>query len=367
MTKVAIFSDLHAHPFKPYAGILENGMNSRLADAVHCIDQVVDYCVSEGVDLALFGGDLFHVRRTINVAAFNAVYESMSKFALNGIPLVMIHGNHDQADKKGNTHSIHAFRTFCSVTDNPGWLVVHGKSGEPYAIMAIPYMENVEQLRDIVQEPCPIAQVPKILLGHLGIRGAKVGADFVYVNPYDADAADLNAGAFDAAYLGHHHLHQQIAANGWYIGAALQHNWGDRDQWRGFLVYDTETKSHTRHTLQAPQFVECREGWFHKRFHNDDFAPFKDNYVRVIDDTNANYTDDQREEMRTATGARSLEVVPPKVAKTRAQGPRIEVDTGMSFSDLMRRYVKSGVHATGGLEEDYLLQIGRDILEEVGE
>ena len=365
--RVALFSDLHAHPFKPYATILENGMNSRLSDAVACINQLLVYCIANDVDLVLFGGDLFHVRRTINVAAFNAVYEEMSKFAVHGIPLVLIHGNHDQADKRGSQHSIHAFRTFCNVVDDPGWLVVRGKSGEPCAIMAIPYMENVAHLRDLVQEPCPVAKTPKILLGHLGIQGAKVGADFVYTNPHDADANDLNYKAFDAVYLGHYHQHQPVAFNAWYIGAALQHNWGDRDQWRGFLVYDTKLRTHERLTLSAPQFVECEESWFHKRFHNDDHGPFQDNYVRVIDNTNAEWLEDEREEMRTQIGARSLELVPPKTAIVRAKSARIEVDPSMSFSDLLRRYVSSGMHATGGLDEDYLLQIGQDILEEVSE
>ena len=360
MTKVALFSDLHGHPFKPYATVLENGMNSRLADAVSCIEQVVQHCVKEDVDLVLFGGDLFHVRRTINVAAFNAVYEAMAKFSVHGIPLVMIHGNHDQADRAGTQHSVHAFRTFCNVVDDPGWMMVSGKSGEPYAIMAVPYMENVEQLRQVVTTPCPMSKVPKLMLAHLGIQGAKVGSDFVYINPHDAGVEDLNCEAFDAVYLGHYHLHQQIAPNAWYIGAPLQHNWGDRDQWRGFLIYDAEAKTHRKIPLKAPKFVEVAD-WA------PDFETIDtdDCYVRLV--SRDVWTEQRIDEMREILACRSLEIAAPKEKKSTKAEPRIEVKPGASFSEIMGQYVRSGVHATHGLDDDYLMQIGREILDEVAE
>lgn len=353
---VALFSDLHAHPFKAYAKILENGMNSRVRDAVSCIDQVVDECVRRNVDLVLFGGDLFHVRRTINVAAFNAVYEALSKFSLYKIPLAIIPGNHDQADKAGNNHSVFAFRTFCTVLDDPGWYELEGRSGSPYALMAIPYTENVEHLRQVLATDSPRLGCPQLMLGHLGIQGAKVGADFVFSNPHDATVADLNHGKFDQVFLGHYHIRQQLADNTWYIGAPLQHNWGDTGQSRGFVIYDTETRKQEYIKLDSPSFVVTQRG--------DDSSVQPGDFVRFLD--THEWSADEREAVRAKLGASSVEVVVPKQVDKRA--PVEEVfDPSAGLSSSMAKYIASGKLDTSGLDESYLLQIGLDLLESVDE
>lgn len=355
--KIALFSDLHAHPFKPYAKVLSDGMNSRLRDAINCIEQIVEECVINDVDLVLFGGDLFHVRRQINVMAFNAAYQALSKFRVHNIPVALIPGNHDMADKEGKDHSTYAFRTFCTVIDEPSWYLLQGRNGETCAVLGIPYTENVAHLQQVVQAPPPAAGVPKILLGHLGIQGAKVGADFVFSNPHDARIEDLQCSKFDQVFLGHYHLHQQLAPNAWYIGAPLQHNWGDRGQPRGFLIYDTETHSHEFVSLNAPEFVQVDPG--------GSAAGKAGDYVRLVD--TRQWSEDERENYRQKIQAASLEIVPPKVQLRPSTAPRIEITPTMTLQESMTKYVMSGRHSTDGLDDSYLLQIGREILEEVGE
>lgn len=353
--KILLFSDLHAHNFKPYATILPNGMNSRLADAVSCINQIRSFCEdpTNGIDLVLFGGDLFHVRRNINVTVFNAVYDAIAKFQESGIQLAKIHGNHDQADRKGEQHSLHAFTEICDVFIEPCWCVFETPSGEKCNVLGIPYTENIEQLRDVVKEDPPEPDFPTLMLGHFGVQGALVGADFVYINPHDPTVEDLNAEAFDHVFLGHYHLHQKVADNVHYIGAPMQHNWGDSGQNRGFLVYDTETKEIERHYCESPWFVEVDKS--HK-------APLTDCFVRIIDDKQ--WSAEEIEERRSVLGARVVEVVPPSASRVVCDA-RIPITTNTSMREAAERYVRSGVQPSGGLEESYLLQIGTEILEEV--
>lgn len=359
MSIIVIFSDLHAHGFKPYATILPNGMHSRLADAVNCISQIYDYSVAIKADAVLFGGDLFHVRKTISVAAFNAVYEQMSRFATAHIPVTMIHGNHDQADRDGTVHSIHAFRSFLDVIDHPGWNQIRCvNTGETVHLLAVPYIENLLQLREIVNTSCPSSSTHKMMLAHLGIQGALIGSDFVYPNPFDAAVSDLNVTAFDSVYLGHFHLHQQLAPNAWYIGAPLQHNWGDRkDQQRGFLVYDTETGTHERVQLKAPKFVEVLDT---EQYNNTD-----DNFIRIV--STRKWDESEREECRLKLGARSVEITPPKFTVDKTVAPRFEVDPSQSSEEILEKYVLSGMSNLDGLDENYLIQMGRDIMREVEE
>ena len=336
-------------------------MNSRLADAVSIIYQVRDLAVKVDADLVLFGGDMFHVRRHIAVQAFNAVYEAMTAFALERIPIVMIHGNHDQADKKGQTHSIYSFQSFCTVIDKPDWHSVTDKRGKSLRLCAVPYMENVEHLRDVITSGKRRRDEPALFLGHLGIQGAKVGADFVYTNPHDPAITDLSMDRFDAGFLGHYHEHQQLPASGnfWYIGAPLHHTWGDRhDQRRGCIVYDTETVSFQRVPLKAPEFVEMHRN-------NIDVAAWEDNYVRIIDPQK--WSDPEREDLRQQKKARSLEIVSPQDATPKTATPRLVIKPGVSYADLVQTYVRSGVGPMGDLDENYLMSLGSEILAEIEE
>lgn len=361
--RIVLFSDLHAHPLKPYATVLENGMNSRLADAISIIRQVRDVALSVNADLVLFGGDMFHVRRHIAVRAFNAVYEAMAEFALEKIPIVMIHGNHDQADRQGADYSIYAFQTFCTVIGKPGWYEVGTKSQSVH-LCAVPYMENIEHLRDVIEDK-PVnlkvssAPHPQLFLGHLGIQGAKVGADFVYVNPHDPAITDLSMEKFDAGFLGHYHEHQQLPASGnfWYIGAPMHHTWGDRDDPnRGCVVYDTEKRSFQRVPLKAPEFIEVSAKAGPSR-------DLEDSYVRVISDRV--WSDDEREDFRQKSGARSVEVEQLSNGVQKAATPRLQIQPGSSYQDLVERYVRSGLVPADDLDPDYLMMLGLEILEEI--
>jgi DNA repair exonuclease SbcCD nuclease subunit len=361
-----IFSDLHAHPFKPYATILPNGMNSRLSDIVSCVKQILDYCIEHPeVELVLFGGDLFHTRGRLAVQAFNAIYEVLAGFSIRKIPLMLIHGNHDQADREGSVYSIHTLRTVAEVVDKPGWTMVTTRTGQDVAVMAVPYTENVAHLRDLVKTPFPgrlVTKVPTLFLGHLGIQGAKVGSDFVYTNPYDAAVDDLNLPGFDAAFLGHYHMHQRLTANAWYIGAPLQHTWGDRGQERGFVIYDSETRQIERHMLSAPRFEEVQVADVDRVLSAGSWD-FQSSFLRVLD--SRAWSDDEREDVRIRLDARSLEVCAPVKPET-ANRQRVNITLGMSYRDILQLCIENGTLAVDpGLDPEYLVQLGSEILQEV--
>lgn len=358
MPKIAVFSDCHAHPFSAYATVLPGGMNSRLADAVGCIDQIHDYCVDKGVDLVLFGGDMFHMRRSIPTQALNAVYNSMARFTSSRIPVFMIDGNHDQSDRRGTCHSLYTFQTFLDVAQGPGWYTVHGKRGLPYCIMAVPYTENLELLREVVARPCPVSGPPKIFLGHLGIQGAKVGADFVYTNPNDPSTSDLNMPAFDVGFLGHYHLHQQLpgGANFRYIGAPLQHNWGDSGQYRGFLVCDTDDPLYGVQTipLRAPCFIKRTL----KQYKKAPVGELEGHFV-VVEDSRV-WSEDEREDERLRHKARSLEIrqlVKGVTTSFRPVMPEVH-------EDVVASYVMAGRTNTDELDDDYLVDLGKVLMKE---
>lgn len=368
MSRIVLFSDLHAHPFKPYATLLPNGRNSRLNDAVECVRQIREHAVAVGADLVLFGGDMFHVRKNIHVAAFNLIYEEMAKFSLEKIPIAMIHGNHDQADRAGDEYSTYAFGAFSTIIDKPGWVSVDGASKrDRIGILGVPYTEDIELLRRASAEAAPSDVTHKVFLGHFGVQGAQLGADFVYSSPYDAQLTDFGPEQFDASFLGHYHMYQQLgteAQNVHYIGAPLHHNWGDRGQQRGFVIYDTDTRTHEHVKLQAPEFVVMDEIEVEEAgMHGAQPCPV-DSYLRIV--TSKPWSEQVREEFRKEHQLRSVEfyMVP---APRKSQGPQMAVEPTMSAQDVVSTYVRSGVASTDGLDENYLLQIAAEVMQEVEE
>lgn len=351
MAKILLFSDLHVHPFKLYATLDSNGINSRLNDAFKCLDMIIDYAREHEVDLVLFGGDMFHVRKQLSVTAFNGVYECLRKLS-EITNVVLLHGNHDQADRAGEQYSVYAFSSFIKVIDRPGWNKIHGVSGKWYNIFALPYQDelSVATLSSVIQQ-VPRSPHPRIFLGHLGINGALAGADFVYNSVYDANITDLHPELFDAGFLGHFHMYQDLGHNFFYIGAPIQHNWGDKNQERGIVVYDTDTKTHERVVLKLPMFWEIK--------YKGPYAhgQFKDSYVRIIcEDGDIPNTEFYKQEWK----ARYVEAYKPK--KKEHAPARMDVKVGMAITDALPTYV--GLHKIEGLNEDYLLQLGRELLEE---
>ena len=354
MPKIIAFSDIHCHNFVPYSTVLPNGLNSRLQDALNCIDQVRDYAVKVNAEMVLFGGDLFHLRRYVPTQVFNAVTDRLYTFVEAEMPLVAIPGNHDQSDKEGNWHALHTFGMLCTLIEETGWRQVVGRSGQVYNILGIPFTES----REAVQEACKSAppsltkKLPRLLLAHLGVVGAQLGADFVYNNLADCSLEDLNTKAFDVALLGHFHLHQKLNKNTYYIGAPLQHNWGDRFQTRGFIEYDTNTRKVTQIECRAPKFIEVEdvEGW--------QDGQLDDSYVRLVSDEE--YSIDRREEVRQDIGARSLEVVRPKVEREIVS--RTSLTPGESYDKIISKYISE---VGTELDADLLAEIGREMLKEV--
>lgn len=355
MSRVVVFSDLHIHTHRAYSDVLDNGLNSRVQDAASCLDQIYDYCMVNDIDLVLCAGDLFHVRRTISVQAFNAAYECLAKFTAAKIPTVLIPGNHDQSDREGSEHSIFAFQNILTIMDKMGWHTVTGVGGDEYAIMAVPYSEDVDEIKRQLDVRSPSPSAPQIFLGHLGVQNALVGADFVHRNPADPAIGDLRCSAFDVGFLGHYHLRQQLSPNFWYVGAPMQHNWGDKNQNRGFIVYDTITKTQELIRLRSPQFIEMYEQEL-------DEEKLEGNFVRII--TDGNWTESKKSSFQKKHGVRSIEVVSPKMSTANGNNTRLNVNPLMAFNDMIKTYVNSDSMDVSGLDEDCLVQLGLEIMNE---
>ncbi len=365
--RILNFSDLHAHAFKPYSDLLPDGMNSRLKDTVRILGEIEELCKQYAVDGVLCAGDLFHARATISVRTFNAVCEAVAKIKMHVDFFGLLVGNHDQTDKKGEIYSTHTLGSVVQVMGNIGWRTMQSESGERLNVLAVPYDPEKEYTLNQIKEfaQAPPTRDPRALLGHFGISGGKVGANFVLIDDDEINLGELPYAQFDQVFLGHYHVPQTLLSNVRFLGATHQHNWGDVGQDRGCWLWDTvEDQEFSEPTFvplhSAPKFVLLP---YDAIINAKTPVTVENDFVRVVCPNwlSAEQWSEAAALVKDA-GARRVE---PWVEPTALNGPGPvtgDFHPGMDFEEMLDKYVEA---LDSPLNAERLTDLGQSILKEV--
>jgi len=171
------------------------------------------------------GGDTFNTRGLIKTSCFDTLYKHYHSWANNGLEQMILVGNHDQEDKEGLIHPMKVFQQF------DGWAVIDKPmvySGVAY----FPYM-NKSLIQSEIKKAIKLGA--KIAVVHWGIQGAMM-------NEGHADSEGVPSSwlsGFDKVFSGHYHYRNSFD-NIQYIGSPMQQNFGEINQQKGVLVYDSE-------------------------------------------------------------------------------------------------------------------------------
>lgn len=353
MTKVALFSDIHVNNWKQYSTVDENGINSRLKDGINCITQIRKYCISNKINIVLFGGDLFHIRKNIFTNVYNQTYDALKLFKQYNIEAFLLPGNHDQADKDGNIHALHGLKDVCTVLDTFGSTQIHPRIN----LFHIPYAEDKEYITSLLSNFTPISGINNLLLAHMNVSGAQLSTDFIHISQYNPTINDLYTFKFDFCFFGHYHKFQYLNNNSVYIGSPLAHNWSDKDiPNKGFLVYDLETKTIEQVLLDAPKFVEAE----YDSLVNMKLNELLGNICRIKCDTELHR--DEIEDIRTRYNPYALEIVVNK--KQVEVAPRMSINSNLTTDDVLKYYIEN---SNTKLDSNKLLEIAQELLKTTDE
>ena len=254
--KFIAFSDSHFHPHNVGATMLEGGMNSRLMDVGDAVREVYQYAKDNDIDHVVFGGDLFHTKKNVDVAAFNLAWKIIKSEA-GDIKTLMIPGNHDIASPDGAQTSLEAFDGGnVSVFSKPGvsFLYDPADASNNCFLCFAPFpavngkfnrdkfFSNIETIKKKIErlEKESLTDAQKILVTHAytnELMGRHHGLDG------DISVAELTE-YFDLILLGHHHVFDTVETPGAGVraislGCVLPLTFADTTP-RGFTVIDTE-------------------------------------------------------------------------------------------------------------------------------
>lgn len=97
--KVLIFSDLHLNNWRRFGVDREEGMSKRLCEQRDVLNEIIQVCRKEEIDLVINGGDLFHKVGEVPVECLNVANKFFTELKSLGIRYVNVQGNHDVVNR----------------------------------------------------------------------------------------------------------------------------------------------------------------------------------------------------------------------------------------------------------------------------
>jgi len=219
--RILVFSDLHYR-------------QSRISDCEKVLGIIHSISKKENVDLIVNCGDTFHDKGLIRSSCIESYYRCRKMFDVGWVDIV---GNHDQDDSEGLIHPLYPFGLF------PYSHVVSSQliwDHEKIAFFAYTKdMDRFEILRDKSMIGC-------VVFVHAGINGA-------FMNDSIEDKDGLPVEVFKKSKTvisGHYHKPHEFG-NIIYVGSPMQHSFGEMDQQKSVLIYDTKDHTYSRRMIEG--------------------------------------------------------------------------------------------------------------------
>jgi exonuclease SbcD len=263
--KTLICGDVHIGAVFGLGRSNGNGGNSRVDDYEKTLNYIVDYTISNGIDVFIQTGDLFEVRNP-TTEHMHIADRAIKKLSDANVFSIFIMGNHDYK-KIGETYTSALSTMQANSYPNvrillkPEVISYATKSGEQQAMLLLPYRDKrmynaigTKEATDAFNEQIKSLSLrmmddcSKIAVGHNFFFDGNYfdfGGHEVLASP------DSFIGA-DVVIMGHHHEFRQVrktAPKTFYSGSMERTNFGDAKVDKFVLIFDSETKEVSTHKI----------------------------------------------------------------------------------------------------------------------
>lgn len=213
-----VFSDLHCK-------------SSTLAPCLEVLDKVRRKCneVDAG---AVFLGDFWDVRYVLRVQILNQIMSALH--AWEGIPVVMIPGNHDMVDKPGRSHSLSVLQYAFPRHDQ---VVIADVPTRFLDALWLPYMETQDLQTWLRPLSDPAAKTKPNISScfiHAEIKGSFVTENIKWTRGLEPQSFGKGV----RIYAGHFHKAQQVSSRVCYVGSPYEVTAAEAGQPKSLLVLD---------------------------------------------------------------------------------------------------------------------------------
>jgi DNA repair exonuclease SbcCD nuclease subunit len=265
MIKLLFLADTHLgfdYPFRPRIQRRRRG-----EDFFANYQRALEPARSQEVDAVVHGGDLLF-RSRVNARLVDMAFSPLKEIADKGIKVYIVPGNHERSKIPFKILSLHPN---IHIFDFPRTFVFE-KNGSRIALSGFPYCrENVrarfpELLQETGWREHRAYSDGHLLCVHHCFEGATVGP-VNYVFKYNEDVIrhkDIPQ-EFTAVFAGHIHRYQTLTKNlqgkplptpVYYPGSIERTSFAEKDEKKGYFVFEMAAQNDSRLSLQSEKFVE---------------------------------------------------------------------------------------------------------------
>ena len=268
-----------------YSRKTDSAIDSRLADTVAVLDEIVEIAVQQSVDCFICSGDIFHTNHP-TPRQQEIFLDLLLKLESQRIRSAFIIGNHDFNAKPSSGHALLPFKKiadrmlkFVSIYDKTTEEVFTANDGSSLRLIYYPYRGDEPDF-----SRCGEDGIKTALVCHSHLEGAVVGAE-----PFEIagdSATKFKHLPVDYIFAGHFHKPQILSEKplAFYPGSIQCVDFNERYDEKGVNIIDTELDQlscMTRHPLNSRKFklielvnrVELNAG---------DLSGIKDSVVKII-------------------------------------------------------------------------------------
>ena len=282
--RVLHFSDLHIGVENYGRTDPNTGLSTRLGDFLAALDELVEFALSNQVDLVVLAGDAYKGRDPSQTHQREFAIR-LRRLSAAGIPTFLLAGNHDLPAMASRANAVEIFATL----DVPNVYVgsrlanhtVSTPAG-PVQIVAVPWPTrgamlardesrglSIEQIRQATEDRMTAAimrnvetldpDTPAILTGHVTVNGATTGTErsMMLGNDHVLNMSAIGQPQLEYVALGHIHKHQVLRAAApvvAYSGSLQRVDFSEESDDKGFCVADINSQAPQGQRLQDFQF-----------------------------------------------------------------------------------------------------------------
>ena len=276
--RILHFSDLHIGVENYGRTDPNTGLSTRLTDFLEALDELVEYALSNSVDLVLLAGDAYKGRDPSQTHQ-REFARRLRRLSAGGVATFLLVGNHDLPAASGRAHAVEIFSTLDVPNVHVGARLdnhtVPTPAG-PLQVLAVPWPSrgamlareesrglSIEQIRQEIERRMTAAigerarmlnpDIPAIMAGHLTVNGATVGSErsMMLGNDHVLNVSAVQQPQLEYVALGHIHKHQVLrlpatdGASGVgpavaYSGSLQRVDFSEEADEKGFCIVDID-------------------------------------------------------------------------------------------------------------------------------
>ena len=293
-------------------------------------------------DIAIFEGDIFHSRESVNIRVQTetfAIFSELAKKFKRGIYIIL--GNHDVYYKDKN--DINSVKALSYLSDNIHVFERHEilNINGTHNFLMLPWVENLNQLAAIIEDNRDEADY---IVCHADFKGLTLNKWAKLEHGLELNAMK----SFKRIYSGHIHIRQE-KHNLLYTGTPYQMDRGDRDNTKGHYVLDVSGPKITEEFIQnkvSPVFLKYDIFDVLEMSLSQIEAEFRNNFVDIMINVNfANkFSITNFLEKISAANARQIEfftyVDNTKEAES-SKSVEFDIQDEFNINDIFAHYLKT--------------------------